>query len=242
MDKFSELKAAAMAATPGPWSINRTGNTIVSNHSHPVATVSDAFHRQLAGGGVGKDAEFIAAANPAAVLALLAERDSNQQNYQNAMEELRIERSQRQAADQRLAELEAEITNIVDSHAETVAELRAKLEAKDKRIAELESIRADASQVFKEIGNELGCNPDNESIMMAIDDLKEREKRVVALAGGNADLWETMAARLEAAEAKLATPVRLPTTSGRLGVAYTRVIPEVIEAIRAAGFTVEDRQ
>ncbi|WP_342191040.1 hypothetical protein [Serratia ureilytica] len=40
-------------------------------------------------------------------------------------------------------------------------------------------------------------------------------------------------------EAKLATPVRLPTTSGRLGVAYTRVIPEVIEAIRAAGFTVE---
>ncbi|HID9277956.1 TPA: ead/Ea22-like family protein [Serratia marcescens] len=73
MDKFSELKAAAMAATPGPWGINRTGNTIVSNHSHPVATVSDAFHRQLAGGGVGKDAEFIAAANPAAVLELLAE-------------------------------------------------------------------------------------------------------------------------------------------------------------------------
>ncbi|MBH2890545.1 ead/Ea22-like family protein [Serratia marcescens] len=175
-----------MAATPGPWGINRTGNTIVSNHSHPVATVSDAFHRQLAGGGVGKDAEFITAANPAVVLELLAE-----------------------------------------------------LEAKDKRIAELESIREAASQVFTEIGNELGCNPDNESIMMAIDDLKEREKRVVALAGGNAELWETMAARLEAAEAKLATPVRLPTTSGRLGVAYTRVIPEVIEAIRAAGFTVE---
>jgi hypothetical protein len=46
-------------------------------------------------------------------------------------------------------------------------------------------------------------------------------------------------ARIEHLEAKLATPVRLPTTSGRLGVAYTRVIPEVIEAIRAAGFTVE---
>lgn len=27
---------------------------------------------------------------------------------------------------------------------------------------------------IKEIGNELGCNPDNESIMMAIDKLKER--------------------------------------------------------------------
>lgn len=80
-----------------------------------------------------------------------------------------------------------------------------------QRIAELEAIRSDASQVFKEIGNELGCNPDNESIMMAIDALKER----------------------------LATPVQLPTTSGRLGVAYTRVIPEVIEAVRAAGFIVE---
>lgn len=82
MDKFSELKAAAMAATPGPWSINRTGNTIVSNHSHPVATVSDAFHRQLAGGGVGKDAEFIAAANPAAVLELLAELEATRKQSQ----------------------------------------------------------------------------------------------------------------------------------------------------------------
>ncbi len=44
--------------------------------------------------------------------------------------------------------------------------------------------------------------------------------------------------RIAELEAKLATPVRLPTTSGRLGVAYTRVIPEVIEAIRAAGFKV----
>lgn len=32
-----------------------------------------------------------------------------------------------EAKDKRIAELEAEITNIVDSHAETVAELRAKL-------------------------------------------------------------------------------------------------------------------
>ncbi|MHC9213736.1 hypothetical protein [Serratia marcescens] len=90
---------------------------------------------------------------------------------------------------------------------EYVSALLAELEAKDKRIAELEAIKADASQVLKEIGNEMGCNPDNESIMMAIDALKEREKRVVALAGGNADLWETMAARLETAEAQLSTPV-----------------------------------
>lgn len=78
------------------------------------------------------------------------------------------------------------------------------------RIAELGFIRQSTSQVFNEIDNELGCNPDNESIMMTMDELKEREKRVVALANGNSELWETMAARLEAAEAKLATPVRLP--------------------------------
>ncbi|HFF8979826.1 hypothetical protein V6305_09235 [Serratia marcescens] len=81
MDKFSELKAVAEKA------------------------------KELAGINnykKGKDAivAFKAAANPAAILALLAERDSNQQNYQNAMEELRIERAQRQAAVQRIAELE----------------------------------------------------------------------------------------------------------------------------------------
>ncbi|SUI70759.1 hypothetical protein [Serratia liquefaciens] len=126
--------------------------------------------------------------------------------------------------------------------------LLAELEAKDKRIAELKTIRADASQVFKEIGNELGCNPDNESIMMAIDAVKEREKRVVALAGGNADLWETMAARLEAAEARLATPVRLPKRyvislyddvdwePHPNGDSYA--CEEVIVALREQGFTV----
>lgn len=125
------------------------------------------------------------------------------------------------------------------------------LKAAEQRIAELEAIRADASQVFKEIGNELGCNPDNESIMMAIDALKERERRVVALAGGNAELWETMAARLEAAEKRLATPVRLPDALipavHASGEPFMRPEPfgfylnrdDVIKKLRAAGFTVE---
>lgn len=125
------------------------------------------------------------------------------------------------------------------------AEWKKRAEDAEKRIAELESIRADASQVFKEIGNELGCNPDNESIMMAIDALKEREKRVVALAGGSAELWETMAARLEAAEAKLATPVRLPLlyspdpwmSPDPDGTWLDK--EDVKKSIRTAGFTVE---
>lgn len=120
MDKLSELKAAALAATPGPWGINRTGNTIVSNQSHPVATVSDAFHRQLAGGGVGNDAAFIAAANPVVVLELLADNE-------HLARELVARNGENEWLRKRAAELEAEITNIVDSYAETVAELRAKL-------------------------------------------------------------------------------------------------------------------
>lgn len=106
MDKFRELKAAAMAATPGPWGINRTGNTIVSNQSHPVATVSDAFHRQLAGGGVGKDAEFISAANPAAVLALLAELEFEKQNNAGVAGMVEDYETKLEAKDKRIAELE----------------------------------------------------------------------------------------------------------------------------------------
>ncbi|BEN67415.1 TPA: hypothetical protein ACGD7V_000858 [Serratia marcescens] len=63
---------------------------------------------------------------------------------------------------------------LIPVHTGDLRALLAELEAKDKRIAELEAVKADASQVFKEIGNELGCNPDNESIMMAIDELKKR--------------------------------------------------------------------
>ncbi|HGO4163066.1 TPA: ead/Ea22-like family protein [Serratia marcescens] len=73
---------------------------------------------------------------------------------------------------------------------ETILSLLAELEAKDERIGELESIRADASQVLKEIGNELGCNPDNESIMMAIDTLKDRLATPVRLPNKNdAEFW-----------------------------------------------------
>ena len=65
------LKTAAEKATPGPWRVARDGKTLVSNQSHPIATVSDAMHRMLADGSTGKDAEFIALANTANILALV---------------------------------------------------------------------------------------------------------------------------------------------------------------------------
>lgn len=99
--QLQELKVAALAATPGPWGIDRAGDIIVSNQSHPVATVSDAFHRQLANGDVGKDAEFIAAANPDAILALLGELEASQCALKSVTELWNDQR-------QRIAELEAE--------------------------------------------------------------------------------------------------------------------------------------
>lgn len=100
----------------------------------------------------------------------------------------------------------------LDGAVSRIAALLAELEAKDKRIEELG--RANKSQD---------------------DHINQQQDRIDSLEKTNAGLGRGLAA----AEKRLAIPVRLPTTSGRLGVAYTRVIPEVIEAIRAAGFTVE---
>lgn len=101
------LKAAAEKATPGPWGVVRDGKTLVSNQSHPIATVSDAMHRMLADGSTGKDAEFIALANPANIRALV-EALEKAQRYANLTE------AERQAylgliskRDERIAELES---------------------------------------------------------------------------------------------------------------------------------------
>ncbi|HEI9764865.1 TPA: hypothetical protein SLN34_003045 [Serratia marcescens] len=104
--------------------------------------------------------------------------------------------------------------------------LLAELEAKDKRIAELGGVCSDASQVFKEIGTELGCNPDNESIMMAIDELKATQM--------TGPLKDVLKRNIEL-EKRLATPVRLPPadSQGRYHGMLTRF------AIKKAGFTVE---
>ncbi|HFP9432395.1 TPA: ead/Ea22-like family protein [Raoultella ornithinolytica] len=106
------LKAAAEKATPGPWGVVRDGKTLVSNQSHPIATVSDAMHRMLADGSTGKDAEFIALANPANIRALV-------EALEKAQRHANLTEAERQAylgliskRDERIAELESRTVTV----------------------------------------------------------------------------------------------------------------------------------
>lgn len=81
MDKFSELKSAAMAATPGPWEWF-TSNSMARLSSIPSGKDGDVLSAFRAADGVPcvsvsqRDMAFIAAANPAVTLALLAELEA----------------------------------------------------------------------------------------------------------------------------------------------------------------------
>lgn len=102
------LKAAAEKATPGPWGVARDGKTLVSNQSHPIATVSDAMHRMLADGSTGKDAEFIALANPANIIALVEALEKAQ--TKNALVAGGIEAAAK--LHERIAELESRAVTV----------------------------------------------------------------------------------------------------------------------------------
>src|SRR5690606_19192232 len=63
--RIDDLERKAKAATPGPWSADGYGNgQQVTGATGTVFTDTLAFH---------EDAEFIAAANPAAILRLIGE-------------------------------------------------------------------------------------------------------------------------------------------------------------------------
>lgn len=76
MTDHSELKRLAEAATPGPWYQH---GGIMQVLSHDCETVCETFEDD----GECPDAQFIAAANPAAVLALIAENERLQQREQD---------------------------------------------------------------------------------------------------------------------------------------------------------------
>ncbi len=84
MDKFSELKAAAMAATQGDWHYSRSGfNSIVQasvtlpRGGNSRVVLCKLFRSEWRGElKTAHDAAFMAAANPAVVLAMLAELEA----------------------------------------------------------------------------------------------------------------------------------------------------------------------
>lgn len=125
MDKLSELKAAAMAATPGPWFVHEKpcedgnyGIDTSDNEWTAEAVVWWGFARESI--WREEDARFIAAANPAAVLALLAELEAKTLDgrcIEQERELFRVERTahQQHAQDleKRIAELEAKLATPV---------------------------------------------------------------------------------------------------------------------------------
>lgn len=105
------LREAAEKATPGPWRMALTKFNGIT-HGKFSFTKEDI----IASSPEKRNAIFIAAANPATVLALLDEIAELEQGHCGAV----------------LLERE-------ESHAKTVGKLLDELEAKDKRIAELEA-------------------------------------------------------------------------------------------------------
>lgn len=84
MKDYEELKMLAEKATPGPWWIDSHGMTLMSmaelkvvfNHPQHGTAVRNEETGNLSHWNNDWDASFIACANPATILALLAELES----------------------------------------------------------------------------------------------------------------------------------------------------------------------
>ena len=133
-----ELREAAEKATPGPWeyypgntSIEYNVDSMVEDQGSIVYVDSGDFTQKQ----TDLNGAFIAAANPATVLALLDERERNQQYIKRR--------------DQENEEI-----------ALTVGKLRVELEAAKKRIAELEAEPVSQAYKLNELSGNSPVTPD----------------------------------------------------------------------------------
>lgn len=108
MDKLSELKAAAMAATPGPWRALSFDERLGIDGDDGAILVCEHITKQRP-----QDALFIATANPAVILALLAELEFEKQNNSGVAGMVEDYETKLEAKDTRIAELEAKLATPV---------------------------------------------------------------------------------------------------------------------------------
>lgn len=159
MDKFSELKAAAMAATPRRWVAELTEVWVVSDGTADFMLTNIFGDNELSAEQDRANAAFIAAANPPAVLDLLAELEREQEMRAQNLEiktllaekvktlETKLWDSQ-QLVDAKshsqnellsqIRDLEERYGKDMSSRGKRICELDDLLEAANKRIAELE--------------------------------------------------------------------------------------------------------
>ncbi|MGQ5935283.1 ead/Ea22-like family protein [Serratia sp. IR-2025] len=237
MDKFSELKAAAIAATPGQWildddSWSEGDNANVSTEERYDGRIVSIAQIEGGGSESGFDepfsaeqqanARYIAAANPAVVLALLAELE---------------------AKDERIGELEAIATEYAGKFqkAQDAAKHLIIMNDEDKkRISELES----EGKVWESAAlKHLARAEEAEKCLPILEQDKLRLNEII----------NSEANRADEAEKRLATPVvinlpeRRDDSYGWYGVSSSeafntcRSICGLMfrQQLRAAGFTVE---
>ncbi len=178
---YQELREAAEKATKGKWAVE---------FDDEIYSTDGIKHEQIAmvfSENESRDAEFIAAANPATVLALLDERERNQQYIKRR--------------DQENEEI-----------ALTVGRLRVELEGKDSKIANLTAERdalregemgdarhsntRAAADIYFQLVEECEI-PAGGSLVEYVDDMREKleaaEKRIAELSASHSKLRDTMA-------------------------------------------------
>ncbi|EHC5871954.1 ead/Ea22-like family protein [Salmonella enterica subsp. enterica serovar Eastbourne] len=234
------LREAAEKATRGPWEMERENIWF---------TDEDGYTKHLAYVQQGDDVDdkqdhyntaFIAAANPATMLALLDELDKKQQYIKLRDQEnedialtvgkLRVEL---EAAKKRIAELEKghqEAAKQINSWRrlakQNIAERGkdiSELEAARQRITEMESKNSNLRTIAHE-QNELAIRANLDSINDAVE-------------------MDSLHKRIEELEAKLSKPVLLPKTNGywtEQEKAYEEAITLAKRQVRLAGFNVEE--
>ncbi|HBQ4285395.1 TPA: ead/Ea22-like family protein [Escherichia coli] len=174
---YQALREAAEKATCGVWSLEYgeerfdAGNALIHRDvvgylpicriegAHPESGFDEDFQMEQQA-----NAEFIAAASPATVLALLDERERNQQYIK-----LRDQENEDIAltVGKLRVELEAAENNLIDSEChvaeleEALRDKQALLEASEKRIAELEAELVSQTYKLNELSGNSPATPDS---------------------------------------------------------------------------------